>query len=228
MYCVKCGVRLQDGIPRCPLCGTPVWDPEVRSREDRYPDTLPEHHSESNQVLAITMTAVCLIAAAVVLAVCFRLYGSLRWGGYAIGGILLFYMIAVLPCWFRDPKGEIFVPVDHAAAGGYALFICLRTGGHWFLSFAFPILGMSCILITGMICLLKHVRRGKVFVFGGFMILSGGATMLVEFFEHITFGTDMFRWSLFALAGFGAVGIFLLTVGMIPPLRQALERRFFF
>ena len=28
MYCVKCGVKLDDSLERCPLCGTPVWRPE--------------------------------------------------------------------------------------------------------------------------------------------------------------------------------------------------------
>jgi len=29
MYCVKCGVKLQEGIPSCPLCQTPVWNPDA-------------------------------------------------------------------------------------------------------------------------------------------------------------------------------------------------------
>ena len=43
MYCVRCGVRLQEGVTACPLCGTPVWCPEAGERgpaatySDRYP-----------------------------------------------------------------------------------------------------------------------------------------------------------------------------------------------
>ena len=123
---------------------------------------------------------------------------------------------------------EIFVPADHVALALYALYICLATSGHWFLSFAFPVIGISCLLSTGMICLLKYVRRGRIFIFGGFLILMGGCTMLVEFFEHITFGTQMFRWSLYSISGFAAVGLFLLAAGTVRPLRRALEKRFFF
>ena len=96
------------------------------------------------------------------------------------------------------------------------------------MSFAFPVIGVSCLLSTAMVCLLKYVRRGRLFIFGGFMLLLGGFTVLVELFEHISFGTAMFRWSLFSLAGFGAVGAFLLIAGMIRPMRQGLEKRFFF
>ncbi|MBQ9392562.1 MAG: hypothetical protein IJU18_01035 [Oscillospiraceae bacterium] len=228
MYCVKCGVRLQDGVGECPLCHTAVWMPEETLAEKNYPDTLPQYHRETNLPYAVAMTILSVLVSGVILAVCFKLYGALRWGGYAIGGVGLFYVAAVLPAWFRRPMGEIFVPADHVALALYALYVCLATSGHWFLSFAFPVIGISCLLSTGMICLLKYVRRGRIFIFGGFLILMGGCTMLVEFFEHITFGTQMFRWSLYSISGFAAVGLFLLAASTVRPLRRALEKRFFF
>ena len=33
-YCVKCGVELDEGAERCPLCGTPAWKPD--ETEPRY------------------------------------------------------------------------------------------------------------------------------------------------------------------------------------------------
>lgn len=228
MYCVKCGVKLQQGAASCPLCHTPVWNPGETVEERNYPDRLPRQYSESGLPGAVAMTVFCAIAAAVVLAVCFAQYGALRWGGYAVFGLALFYVIVVLPGWFRHPRGEVFVPIDHAAIALYVLYICLRTGGNWFMSFAFPVIGISCILSTAMVCLLKYVKKGKLYIFGGFFLLLGGFTVLVEFFEHISFGTQMFLWSIYSLVGFGAVGVFLLLSGVIRPLRQALEKRFFF
>ena len=29
MYCVKCGVELADSEKKCPLCGTPVFHPDI-------------------------------------------------------------------------------------------------------------------------------------------------------------------------------------------------------
>ncbi len=228
MYCVKCGVRLQEGAERCPLCDTPVWNPEALSAEKSYPDTLPEHYRESSLPLAITMTVVCAVAAAVILTICYRLYGELRWGGYAAWGVLLFYITAILPCWFRKPRAEVFVPAGFTAAALYTLYVCEKTGGNWFLRFALPVLVLCCVLTTGMVCLLKYVRRGRLFIFGGFFLALGGVTVLAEFFERLAFGTKMFHWSLYTLVGFGAVGVFLLLAGMVRPLRRALERRCFF
>ena len=228
MYCVKCGVKLQEGMERCPLCRTPVWNPEDLFREKSYPDELPRQHREADLPGAVALTVLSALAVLIVLTVCFKLYGSLRWGGYVVWGIVLFYVVAVLPRWFRTPRGEIFVPVDHAAAALYVLYICLKTGGHWFMSFAFPVILASCLLVTAMICLLKYVRGGRLYIFGGFLIGLGVFTVLVEFFEHLSFSVPMFRWSLYSLLCFGAAGLFLLIAGMIPSLRRGLEKRFFF
>ena len=78
MYCVKCGVRLQDGVSICPLCQTPVWNPDESKKEELYPDNLPHHTRESGLAGAAAMTVVCVIALAAVMIVCFRLYGALR------------------------------------------------------------------------------------------------------------------------------------------------------
>lgn len=228
MYCVKCGVKLQQGVEECPLCRTPVWNPEGREEVKSYPDSLPGAFRESDLPGAVAFTVLCAVAIAVTLTVCFKLYGALRWGGYVVFGIALFYVLAVLPRWFRTPRGEVFVPIDHAAAALYVLYICLKTGGHWYLSFALPVLLASCLLSTAMVCLIKYVRGGRLFIFGGFFLLLGGFTVLVEFFEHLSFGVGMFRWSLYSLSGFAAAGLFLLVAGMIPSLRHALEKRFFF
>ncbi len=227
MYCVKCGVKLQDGVESCPLCQTPVWNPEQPQKEHGYPDQYPHPQKESTLPFAVAMTVVSVIAIGVILAVCLKLYGKLNWGGYVVGGILWFYVVAILPCWFRHPPVEVFIPVGHAASALLALFICLKTGGRWFWSFAFPVAIISCLLLTAVACLLKYLRQGWLFIFGGFLLGLGVFTVLIEFFMHITFGTRMFLWSLYSLIGFAIVGGFLLLAGVIPGLRKTLEKNFF-
>jgi len=51
--------------------------------------------------------------------------------------------------------------------------------------------------------------------------------MLVEFLEHITFGARMFSWSLYSVTAFAVFGAFLLVAGLVRPLREHLERKFF-
>ncbi len=228
MYCVKCGVRLQEGAETCPLCGTPVWNPEGLKPSATYSDRLPEAERHAGITAASVLTVLCALAAFIIFTVCRNLYGEMRWGGYAMLGIALFYCITALPLWFRRPNPLVFLAIDHAVLGGYLLYICLKTGGHWFLSFAFPVTGISCLLLCGLVALLRYVRGGRYYIFGGAIIAVGCSMMLVEFFQHITFGGPMFRWSLYAVGACGAVGLFLLLAALIRPLREFLARRFFF
>ncbi len=228
MYCVKCGVRLDDSLDRCPLCGTPVWRPEEAQDQDRaFSSIFPEKHRNERLTAVAFLTAVALLAAFITLRICLRIYGGIGWSGYAMLGIALFYVIAILPLWFRRPNPMIFLPVDHAAVAGFLLYASWASGGHWFLSFGFPVTAMSCLLLTGFIALLRYVRGGRLFIIGGSVIVLGGLSMLVEFFQHITFGTKMFTWSLYVVSSCLAFGMFLILAGTIRPLREYLERRFF-
>ena len=228
MYCVKCGVRLDDSLDRCPLCGTPVWRPEEAQDQDRaFSSIFPEKHRNERLTVVAFLTAVALLAAFITLRICLRIYGGIGWSGYAMLGIALFYVIAILPLWFRRPNPMIFLPVDHAAVAGFLLYASWASGGHWFLSFGFPVTAMSCLLLTGFIALLRYVRGGRLFIIGGSVIVLGGLSMLVEFFQHITFGTKMFTWSLYVVSSCLAFGMFLILAGTIRTLREYLERRFF-
>ena len=101
MYCVKCGVRLQDGVNTCPLCSTPVWNPEQPEEKFSYPDHYPRIQEESRLPFAVTMTVISVVAIVVILIICLKLNGVQFWGGYVIGGTMLLYIIAVLPRWFH-------------------------------------------------------------------------------------------------------------------------------
>ena len=228
MYCVKCGVRLREGVESCPLCQTPVWNPDRLAGEPAFPDNYPHEHKESTLPAAVALTVICAAAMIAVLTVCFKLYGRLDWGAYALGGIGLFFVVFALPLWFRSPRAEVFIPVDHVAAALLALIICLKTGGKWFLSFAFPVALGSCVISTAVCCLLKFVRGGRLFVLGGALLAIGGFSILIEFFAHLSFGAEMFLWSLYSLLGFGIPGLFLVIAGIIPALRRGLKKRFFF
>ena len=228
MYCVKCGVKLQEGVKKCPLCNTPVWNPDEAFQEKTYSDRLPDHYNESGIAGAVFFTILLIIAAGVILSVCFGTYGELKWGGYAVFGIALFYVIVVLPMWFRQPLIEAFIPIDHVAIALYVLYICLKIKGNWFLSFAFPIIGIHCLILTALASLLKHIEGGRPYILGGYLMVIGGFTMLVEFFEHITFGTKMFTWSIYSFPLLGVAGLFLIITGIIKPLRYAMRRKFFY
>ena len=231
MYCVKCGVELADSQRVCPLCGTRVFHPDIpRTPADPpYPPDERVHPEEVNRSgVCFILTALALLPAVICVLCDWRINGGILWSGYASGGILLLYVLTVLPLWFKRPNPVIFVPVDFAAIILYLLYIDLATGGHWFLTFAFPVAGSIGVFITTMVALLRYVRRGYLYIFGGALIAAGGLAMLLEFLLNLTFGVHQtFFWSFYPLAAGVLLGVMLIIIAVCPPLRRSLHRKFF-
>lgn len=231
MYCVKCGVELADTEKVCPLCGTKVYHPDiVRSEPD---PTYPVRETEEVKVnFRGVMFAITLAFAAVIaqLLICqFSFPSTNKWAGLAIGGVLLFYIIVFLPMWFKKPNPVIFVPVDYAAVLLYVLYICLVLKGKWFLSFAFPVIGVNALIVTAVVALVHYVRRGYLYIFGGALIAIGGFMVLLEFLIGITFLNDpTLRWSYFPLVACFILGMGLIIIAIVKPLRETLKKKFFF
>lgn len=230
MYCIKCGVELADGETKCPLCGTAVYHPDIPVTDAKppYPSYVrpPMRVNHRGVMFLVTMVYVMLI---IQLIICdFSISGGFMWSLYADGGLVLSYIIFLLPLWFRRPNPVIFVPCDFVAVALYLLFIDLVTGGHWFLSFAFPVVGIAGVIVTTVVALVRYVRRGYFFIFGGAVIACGGYLMLLEFFLNITFklrGT--FIWSIYPLIGCFLMGMALIVIGISKPLRESLSKKFF-
>ena len=176
MYCIHCGVELSDSETVCPLCGTRVFHPDLPRQQGEppfppEPSAHPEEVNRSGALFILTMLAVLPI---VICILCdWSLNGTIVWSGFASGGVLLLYILAVLPLWFRRPNPVIFVPADFAAIGLYLLYINFATGGHWFLTFALPVTGTIGVLVTTVVTLLRYLSRGYLYIFGGALMAGG-------------------------------------------------------
>jgi len=230
MYCVKCGVRLEQGTEKCPLCGTPVWNPTAEPADSHYNSRLYPVKGRSGKFAALSFVTILVINVCLsCLIICLEAYRAVAWSGFVMLGCAAAYVIVVLPMWFSRPHPAIFIPVSFAAIGGYLLYICLATGGHWFLSFAFPCVFICFILSFAAVGLyvIKFRPRTKLLLLGVFFVLLAGCTMLLELFLHITFHTTMFKWSLYTACNFGLIGLFLMVASFIKPLRRYLYKKLF-
>ena len=231
MYCVKCGVELADSEKKCPLCGTPVFHPDIpRNLSDPPfpPDRRIRPEDVNRSGILFVLTVVALLPAILSLLCDWRINGTIVWSGYAAGAIGLLYIVILLPMWFRHPNPVIFVPVDFVAVGLYLLYINFATGGHWFLTFALPVTGTIGVLVTTVVTLLRYLSRGYLYIFGGALMAGGGLAVLIEFLLNITFQVHRtFIWSFYPLAAGVLLGIMLLIIAVCKPLRRSLHRKFF-
>lgn len=231
MYCINCGVELADSEKKCPLCGTVVFHPELSRPEAQPPypkdrPIAPETVNRSGALFVISM--LFALAAAIVLLCDWQVNRQVLWSGYAAGAIVLAYVLLILPMWFMRPNPVIFLPIDFAATALYLWYINYATGGSWFLSFALPVTGAACLGVTGAAALLRYLRRGYLFIIGGTLILSGAFMVLVEYLLNLSFHLhEGFNWSFYPLASGVILGLMLIIIGICPPLRQSLHKKFF-
>ena len=231
MYCIKCGVELADSEKSCPLCQTPVFHPLLTRPE--VESLYPANENTPRKIrpwgLLILVTALLfLLPSIVTILIDLQIRGSITWSGYVVGALQMIYVVAVLPTWFHRPNPVIFVPCDFVAAGLYLLYINLVTEGHWFLTFAFPVLGGFGLIVTTVVTLSRYIHRGRLYVFGGAAITLGLFMPVMELLLNHTFHRARFLgWSLYPLSALVILGIILLVVALCKPVRESFGKRFF-
>ena len=75
----------------------------------------------------------------------------------------------MLPFWFRNANPVIFLPCVVLATTLYLAYINWKLDGHWFLTFALPVSLSFGALIVAIVALLRYLRRGRLYIFGGGM-----------------------------------------------------------
>ena len=230
MYCVNCGVKLGDAEKSCPLCGTAVFHPDIPhpQGEPLYPaDRLPapQVSSRGGQII---LTALFLLPLIICLQCDLLVKGRITWSGYVAGALVTAYTVLVLPRWFRRPNPVVFCPISFGAAGIYLLYINYATEGSWFLSFALPVTAGVGLICTAVAALLRYLRRGRLYIFGGALMGLGGFMVLVEFLLCVTFEPIRFYgWSLYPLSALAVLGGMLIFLAINRRAREKMEKRFF-
>ena len=229
MYCIKCGAKLSEGQTVCPICETRVYHPDFSITEENTYPKIPFKSEEFNRkglMFVLTMIFLIPIILPILLELDWR--GEISWSGYASGGSLIFYVSFIMPYWFKKRYPVIFTPISFALIIGLLLFICYQTGGSWFMSFALPVAGSLGLIITAAVTLLHYVKKGCLYIIGGMLISLGMWTVLLEYDIRTTFDVATpFYWSVAPLTVFSVLGIMLIVIAIVKPLKESLRRIFF-
>ena len=229
MYCAKCGVQLSAGQKICPICDARVYHPDIDEPEVNTYPKIPFKSEEFNRrglLFVITMTFLIPLLLPIFLELGW--HSSITWSGYVTGGTMLFYLIFVMPYWFKRPNPVIFVPASFVGVILLLLYICLTLGDSWFMPFAFPVAGALGIIISAETAILYYVKSGKLYTVGAGLIALGCWTVLIEFLVRRTFEVSyLFYWSVAPLTVLSVLGVMLIIVGIVKPMKESLRRIFF-
>ncbi len=230
-YCVHCGVELDPTAAACPLCQTPVQDPNCPV-DTVSPKPFPQ---DPGEVPPVSRTELALLLSAMFLSValCCGLlnlfFHNVRWWSlYGIGLALLLWVWFVPPLIFRKMPLPLRLFLDAAGVGGYVALIALELGGwNWYFGVALPILLVGAALVVGLGFLLEGGRRSILSSVTLIIGAIGLFTVAVEFFveRYLTGAVDL-TWSLLVLAICVSLIIPLIVVRRVPSLREEARKRF--
>ena len=230
MYCIKCGTQLSDGQTICPICETKVYHPDFDIPKDKstYPkkEFKSEEFNRKGFMLAITIIFLIPMFLPVLLELSW--HHTIEWSGYVLGGVVLFYVSLILPSWFKHPNPTIFVPVSMATAILYVHYICWEAEGDWFWSFAFPISISLTVIVSALATLLHYLKKGKLYIWGGFLVAFGAWTGFMELLMRRAFGITVdIYWSVCTFALFFIIGMLLVIVEIVKPVKESLRKIFY-
>ena len=230
MYCVNCGVKLAETEKKCPLCNTTVCHPDFTptSQKTLYPVDKKPQASSGLKALGGVIIILFLIPLIISFFTDLQLNGKLDWFGIVAGAIVVVYVIFALPLWFKKPNPVVFAPCSFATIALYLLYINAATDGNWYLTFALPVVGGLCLIVCADITLLRYIKGGRLYIFGGTFILSGGYLLLIEYLLSVTFGMDFIGWSIYPLVVFVLIGCLLIYLAIDSVARETMERKMFF
>ncbi len=230
MYCANCGVKLADTEKRCPLCGTEAYHPDIERPEvaPLFPhDYVPKREISRTTVHIIILT-LFLIPVFVTLYADIYINKSVTWSAYVALALSLSYIIIVLPFWFKRPTPAVFVPLDFLCIALFLHYVNYATNGDWFLTLTFPIVTYLGLIVTAAAVLLYYLKKGHMYVVGGFFIALGFFMDVIELFLMITFKLDFDGWSLIPMIPLVLIGLGLITISISRNAREALARKLHF
>lgn len=228
-YCVHCGVELDDTATACPLCATPVHDPNTL-RDILTPPPYPTRTSTvelpGRGELALLLTVLLCAVAAVCGVLNLFLKPGRLWSFYVIGALLTVWFWLILPIFLPKLHRAAKVLLDGGAVALYLFLISLDLNGQtWYFGLALPIvLAETAVVLALALYLPRHSILTSVTA-----VIGGGAVscLCIEWFvDRWVAGGWQPLWSLVVAAACGAIMAVLIIVRRVPGLRAWARRQF--
>ena len=230
-YCVNCGVELDPTARACPLCHTPVVNPNQpvdASLPPPFPSRREEVQPVSKRELALLLSAM-LGSVAVCCGVLnlFFVHSGRPWSLYVIGAAAMLWIWLVVPLVLRQMPLWLRLGLDACAVGVYVYLISIDLHGlDWYLGLALPIIltGGAIVMALGLVlCTARSILTSVTLIIGAVGLFIVG----IEFFvDRWLTGTYQPGWSLVVAAVCVALMVPLIIVRRRPALRDEVRRRF--
>lgn len=231
-YCVHCGVELAPSEKTCPLCLTPVIDPNAapEAAEKPYPDRLETVNAHIDHRYGAQLAAMFLLIPLAAVLICdLAISRGVTWSSYVLGAGACVYLWVILPFFLDVRKPYLYITVDILSASAYLGLISWRADGlDWYSFVALPL-----TLLAGLAAVLcVYVARRKRFPFLHkvavmLLIVAAALVGLEALIDRYALGAVRLEWSIYTLISLAALGAAFLVIEKNPRLKEDIRRRLY-
>ena len=236
--CKECGVRVDDGIEACPLCGSSLREPsggntdEEMLRQSLFGGEPPSDPQVRRVVrdariwLLETASLIAFTAGIIVFAADFAFGFSLSWSQYPLLAIGFVYLltVAILGLGRRWPW---LLAVQVVIIALFMTVLSLLLGSAALLAIAVPITICLGVLIGATAAAIAHLRLNIVQATAAVFLSSGFGVVAIELIITRAKGQLLASWSLIAFACTLSLFVLMLFIDRRVRERHAEFRKIF-
>lgn len=232
-YCVHCGVELDPSLKRCPLCDTPVIDPNsipYFEATSPYPSKRGKVEPARRKDAAIFVSVLLVTICATCGLLNWLVFPKAPWSLLVIGFCLVLWVMCLPFIFFRKLSPYLSVFLDGLAISFYLFLISRLTGSSdWLFYLGLPIAAMFTVLFEALLLLIRKVYRSffavTLYVFSLISLSCIGIELLCR-----NFLGDPLRitWSAIVLTVCVVFIIAIVMILLMPRVREEARRRLHF
>ena len=232
-YCVNCGVELAVSAKSCPLCDTPVINPNIKitkKTDPPFPQTIVLPKSTKNKYSAIIISLLLLIPNIVCIITNLLLTPDILGSVYVVSSCAMVWFTGIFPVFMKSKRKYLTIAVDAIVTAAYIFvfyyYNSARTGWFWKLAVPLDVGIFACIAILAFYFSKKRtLTKSLITVFATLTAVNAFVCAVVNLYAFntiVTYFTIVLGVSSLILL------LFFIAVEKNYKLRAWLSRKFFF
>lgn len=231
-YCVNCGVELEKSQKRCPLCNTPVINPNESTQINvipPYPDNDTTTVVRKIRRMTVLLISIILLVPFIICPVCdYIISGGLSWSVYVMTSVILGWGYIVPPIVLKHNVVVKCTFIDYFSTMLFLYMVNMKVtpDRNWFEGIALPILSyiMAVILIYAVLVRCFNIST-VIYVSLGFVFVAV-LNILIEYMIMVyNKMPDGFVWSMPVAISCVGVALLILVVSRITGLTAVIRKR---
>lgn len=232
-YCVHCGVELDPSLKKCPLCDTPVIDPNnipYFEATSPYPPKKGKVEPARRKDAAIFVSVLFLTISITCGLLNWLVFPRILWSLLVIGFCLVLWVICIPFIFYRKLSPYPAVLLDGLAVAFYLYLISRLTGSaDWLFYLGLPIVALFTLLLEVLLALILKVNRSffavTLYIFSVISLSCIGIELLCR---HFLGDPIRLTWSAIVLTVCVVFIIAIVTILLLPRVREEARRRLHF